>query len=472
MGTPESEDIVLVEGSDDGLWHGGSVSQSRKSVVVSHSNTTTSHNEVEVLSVVGKGRGRGVRLITGFDASYEFIGNAGEELWFKTDLDAPNGRIIGVNLFESDRERWRELVPERDVAMNRAHVFGGHIVLSYLNKAHTEIRVHKPDGSLLRIQELPGLATVAGLRGSPEEDLVHFSYTSFNTPREVWSMSVASGASSVVHRPELSLDRDAFVTEQVVYPSKDGTEVSMFLVRKRDTEIDGQLPTLLYGYGGFNVSMTPHFSSKYLVWMERGGLVAVPNLRGGGEYGEAWHQAGTKLQKQNVFDDFIAAAEWLIAEGYTTSERMAISGGSNGGLLVGACMIQRPELFGAALPAVGVMDMLRYQNFTIGWAWARDYGTSDDPAEFEALYAYSPLHNLEDGVSYPATLVMTGDHDDRVVPAHSYKFAARLQAASDGTRPALIRIETRAGHGAGKSTEMRIDQTADELAFLEWALGI
>ena len=472
LGTPESEDLVLVEAKDDGVWHWPAVTESGKSVVISHQNTATSHNEVEVLSLVGSSRGRGVRLISGFDAIYDFVGNDGQELWFHTDLDAPNGRIVAIDLFESDRERWRELIPEQDVALESATAIGGHLVLSYLNKAHTELRVHRADGSSLRTQGLPGIATVNGVQGTWEDQTAYFSYTSYSTPPEVWSMNVTTGESSVVQRPEMNFERDDFLTEQVTYASKDGTPVSMFLVRKHDTQIDGQLPTLLYGYGGFNVSLTPYFDPKYILWMERGGLLAVPNLRGGGEYGEAWHQAGTKLNKQNVFDDFIAAAEWLMDEGYSSPERLAISGGSNGGLLVGACLSQRPDLFAAALPDVGVMDMLRYQNFTIGWAWARDYGTSADPEEFNALYAYSPLHNLRDGERYPATLVMTGDHDDRVVPAHSYKFAARLQEATAGNAPALIRIETRAGHGAGRSTAMRIDKAVAELAFLQFALGL
>ena len=472
MGTAEEDDIVLKEAPREGVWLWSKVTESGRALVVAINDTELDKNEVEVLSLVGPSRGRGVKIVSGFDAQYHFVGNRGDELWFSTTLDAPNGRVIAIDVFEPERERWRELIPERDVALESVAVVGGHLVLSYLRDAHSELRVHRTDGTLLREQELPGLGSSGAVEGQFGSPTAYFGYTSFTTPYEVWSLDVASGETRCIRKPQVDFDPDAFDVRQEFYTSNDGTRVPMFLVSKKGLARDGNAPTYLYGYGGFNISLTPVFSTKNLVWLERGGLLAIANLRGGGEYGEDWHKAGTKLQKQNVFDDFIAAAEWLIAEDYTRPARLAIAGGSNGGLLVGACMIQRPELFAAALPAVGVMDMLRYQHFTIGWAWARDYGTSDNADEFAALYAYSPLHNLSDGVAYPATLVTTGDHDDRVVPAHSYKFAARLQEASAGNAPALIRIETRAGHGAGKSTAMRIEEAVDELSFLDFALGI
>lgn len=472
MGTPEGQDILLVEAGDVNLWHWPQVTESGRAVVITHHNSATDVDELEVLSLVGGGRGRGVQLITGFDAKFQYVGNDGDEFWVITDLEAPNRKLVAVNLFDSDPERWRELVPEREMALEGAHAVGGSLILTYLHDAHSEVRIHGPEGRLIRTQELPGIATVGGFGGNWEDPVTYFYYTDFNTPTEIWSLDVASGASAVLHRPELDIAPGDFVTEQVFFESKDGTPVPMFLVHKKGMKRDGQQPTYLYGYGGFNISLTPSFSEKNQLWLERGGLLAIPNLRGGGEYGDAWHKAGTLLQKQNVFDDFIAAAEWLVAEKYTCPAKLAIAGGSNGGLLVGACMTQRPELFAAALPSVGVMDMLRYQHFTVGWAWASDYGTSADPDQFAALYAYSPLHNLRDGQEYPATLVLTGDHDDRVVPAHSYKFAARLQEASAGIIPALIRIETRAGHGGGSSIPMRIEQAADELTFIEYALGL
>lgn len=472
LGTPEEEDIVLRAAPADGHFLSASVTSSRTAVVVRDRESAHRFNTLEVISIAGASRGRSVRLVTGFDAHYEYVGNAGDVFWVETDLGAPNRRLMAIDLFTPERENWRELVPERPVVLERSHAVGGHLVLQYLRDAHSELRVHRVDGTLVRTQELPGKGTVRGFEGDQENPVTRFSYTDFATPSEIWELEVASGRTRLLRRPEVGVDPDLLETRQVFYESKDGTQVPMFLVHRRGLELSGSHPTYLYGYGGFNVSQTPRFRTSNALWLERGGVLAFTNLRGGGEYGETWHQAGTKLQKQNVFDDFIAAAEWLIDRGYTSPSNLAIAGGSNGGLLVGACMIQRPELFAVALPAVGVMDMLRYQRFTIGRAWAGDYGTSEDPAEFRALYAYSPLHNLREGVAYPATLVTTGDHDDRVVPAHSYKFAARLQAAHSGDVPTLIRIETRAGHGAGKSTSMRIEEASDVLAFAAYFTGM
>ncbi|MCA9270641.1 MAG: S9 family peptidase, partial [Planctomycetales bacterium] len=336
----------------------------------------------------------------------------------------------------------------------------------YLHDAQSRVEIFDLNGDHVRQVPLPGAGAVGGFGGRADSPETFFTFESFCTPPTIYRYDVDSGQMSVFRRPQLKFDPDAFETKQVFYRSKDGTKVPMFISGKKGLKHEGDTPTLLYGYGGFNIALTPSFSVTNLVWMEQGGLYALANLRGGGEYGRAWHEAGMKERKQNVFDDFIAAAEFLVREKYTRPERLAIRGGSNGGLLVGAVMTQRPELFAAALPAVGVMDMLRYHKFTIGWAWVSDFGSSEDPAEFRNLLAYSPLHNLRQGVKYPATLVTTGDHDDRVVPAHSFKFAAALQAAHAGDAPVLIRIETSGGHGAGTPTSKLIEEAADRLAFL------
>jgi prolyl oligopeptidase len=332
--------------------------------------------------------------------------------------------------------------------------------------ARSAVKVFDLRGKYLRDVDLPGIGSVGGFGGRRDDRETFYAFTSFTMPGVVYHYDLASGKSEVWRQPKVDFDASGYETRQVFYPSKDGTKVPMFITHRKGMALDGDNPTLLYGYGGFSASMTPFFSPTYAVWLERGGILAIANLRGGAEYGEDWHLAGTKLRKQNVFDDFISAAEWLIANRYTQSARLAIQGGSNGGLLVGACMTQRPELFGAALPAVGVMDMLRFHKFTVGWGWIDDYGSSDDPAEFKALLAYSPLHNLKEGTAYPPMLATTGDHDDRVVPGHSFKFTAALQAAHRGSNPVLIRIETKGGHGAGKPTTMKIAESADQLAFL------
>jgi len=327
-------------------------------------------------------------------------------------------------------------------------------------------------GKFVRELKLPGLGTANGFGGKRRDTETFYTFTSFTSPPTIYRYDMKTGEGTVFRRPKVDFNPDDYETTQVFYPSKDGTQVPMFLSHKKGLKLDGTNPTYLYGYGGFNISLTPTFSPANVVWMERGGVFAQPSLRGGGEYGESWHQAGTKLKKQNVFDDFIAAAEYLIERKVTSSPKLAIGGGSNGGLLVGACLTQRPELFGATLPAVGVMDMLRFHKFTIGWAWIDDYGTSDNPEQFRAIHAYSPLHNIKAGTAYPATMVTTADHDDRVVPAHSFKFAATLQAAQSGDAPILIRIETKAGHGAGKPTTKLIEEAADRWAFLIRALKV
>src|SRR6185369_14578834 len=345
-----------------------------------------------------------------------------------------------------ERDQWKVLIPEARDTLHAVRVVNNQFIASYMQDAKSEVQIFDTAGTKVRDFPLPGIGTVGGFTGKPKDTETFYAFTSFTAPGSIYRHDLRTGHSSIFRQPKLKYDPSQYETEQVFYNSKDGTRVPMFLVHKKGVQFNGHNPTLLYAYGGFNISLTPSFSVSTIVWLEMGGVYAQPNLRGGGEYGEEWHQAGTKLHKQNVFDDFIAAAEWLIEHKVTSREKLAISGGSNGGLLVGACLTQRPDLYGAALPAVGVMDMLRFHKFTIGWAWTSDYGSADNPDEFKALLAYSPYHNLKPGVSYPATMVTTTDHDDRVVPAHSFKFAARLQEYNAGPHPALIRIETMAGH--------------------------
>ena len=413
-----------------------------------------------------------VELLNDFDADYSFIDNVGGVFYFRTDLAAPRGRIIAIDLAKPARADWREIVPQSPDRLEGASLLNNQLVVRYLKDAHADVRMFDLDGKVVRTVALPGLGTAGGFGGKREDAETFYAFTGYTAPTTIYRYDLRTGTSAVFRQPKVDFQPDAFETKQIFYTSKDGTRVPMFITHKKGLVLDGKNPTLLYGYGGFDISLTPSFSPSLVVWMEMGGVYAVPSLRGGGEYGREWHEAGMKLKKQNVFDDFIAAADWLIAQRYTSSEKLAISGGSNGGLLVGACMNQRPELFRAALPAVGVMDMLRFHKFTIGWAWVSDYGSPDNAEEFKALHAYSPYHNLKPGVHYPATLVTTGDHDDRVVPAHSFKFAARLQEYHRGKHPVLIRIETRAGHGAGKPTAKLIEEAADRWAFLVRELGI
>jgi prolyl oligopeptidase len=357
-------------------------------------------------------------------------------------------------------------VPEAKERLQGTSFIDHKFVLNYLKDAYTQVKIYDTAGKFLSAIELPGIGTADGFNGKAIDKETFYAFTGFTTPTTIYRYDFTTGKSTVFRQPKVDFNPSDYETKQVFYASKDGTKVPMFITHKKGLKLDGNNPTVLYGYGGFDISLTPGFSVGNLVWMEMGGIYAQANLRGGGEYGEEWHQAGMKLKKQNVFDDFIAAAEWLIANKYTSTPKLSILGGSNGGLLVGAAMTQRPDLFGAAIPAVGVMDMLRFQTFTIGWAWVSDYGSSDNADEFKALYAYSPLHNIKPGTSYPPTLITTADHDDRVWPGHSFKFAAALQAAQAGDAPVLIRIETKAGHGAGKPTTKVIEEIADRWAFL------
>ena len=407
-----------------------------------------------------------IELIDEFEASYDFIEHNSSIFWFRTDLDAPKGKVIGIELNHLDPSHWQEIIAEAQETLEKVGIINNQFVANYLQDAKSQVKILALDGTLIREIELPGMGTVRGFNGKSSDTETFYSFTSFTTPTTSYRYDMRTGKSTIFRQPQIDFNSNDYVTKQVFYPSKDGTIIPMFITHKKDLQLDGNNPTYLYGYGGFNFSLTPSFSIGNLVWLELGGVYVVPNLRGGSEYGEAWHQAGIKEKKQNVFDDFIAAAEWLITHQYTSSGQLAISGRSNGGLLVAACMSQRPELFAVVLPAVGVLDMLRFPKFTIGWAWCSEYGSPDQEEDFKILYSYSPLHNLQPGTKYPATLITTAEYDDRVVPAHSFKFAAALQAAHGGDNPILIRIETKAGHGAGKPTKKIIEEIADKWAFV------
>jgi prolyl oligopeptidase len=466
LGDAQSSDRLVYQRTDQPKWgFNAGVTDDGRYLIFSVSQGTDTRNRVFYQDLKAA-ESKVVELLNDFDASYNFIDNDGPIFWFLTDLKAPRSRIIAVDIREPSREKWKEIVPEAAGTLTGVGVVGDRFVAEYLRDARSEVKLFKLDGSPDREIDLPGIGSAGGFVGRRADTETFYNFTSFNVPGRIYRYEFGSGRSLLWKQPKVDFDPDAFETKQVWVTSKDGTRVPMFVTHKKGLKLDGSNPALLYGYGGFNISLTPSFSIGNIVWMEMGGIYAVPNLRGGGEYGESWHKAGTKLQKQNVFDDFIASAEWLIKEGYTNPRKLAISGGSNGGLLVGASMTQRPDLFGACLPAVGVLDMLRFHKFTIGWAWASDYGSAENGEEFKALLAYSPYHNLKPGVAYPPTLITTADHDDRVVPAHSFKFAARAQQYQAGDNPMLIRIETKAGHGAGKPVSKQIEERADQLAFL------
>ena len=411
-------------------------------------------------------------LFDEWDALYEIIGNDGPDFFVNTNKDAPRGRVVRVRLRKPAQKHWRDIVPQAEETLQSASYVGGMVVASYLKDARGEVRVFNQSGAFVHEVKLPGVGSVAGFEGHAHDPETFYSFTSFTAPPAIYRYDVSTGASTLFASAKLvDLTADDYATQQVFYQSKDGTRIPMFIVHRKGLALNGRQPTLLYGYGGFNISLRPSFNVGRLAWVEMGGVLAIPNLRGGGEYGEAWHLAGTKTHKQNVFDDFIAAAEWLIDNHYTSTPRLAIQGASNGGLLVAACLTQRPDLFGAALPAVGVLDMLRYHLPSANArAWSSDYGLSESEEEFKALFAYSPYHNIEEGTCYPPTLITTADHDDRVVPWHSFKFAAALQHAQSCGNPILIRVETRAGHGAGTPRWMRIENQADMWAFLVKAL--
>ena len=466
LDTPQSDDTLVYDRPDQKDWlFGAHVTEDGNYLIVSVFQGTDTKNRVYYKDLRNKDA-QVVKLLDNFDAAYSFVGNRGTRFWFQSDLQASRGKIIEIDVKQPGRENWKVIVPESREALQSATFVDQKFVLNYLRDAYTQVRLYDLTGKLVREVQFPGIGTAEGFGGKTTDKETFYAFTGFTTPTTIYRYDTTTGKSSVFRQPKVDFNPADFETKQVFYTSKDGTRVPMFLTHKKGLKLDGNNPTYLYGYGGFNVSLSPAFSVGNLVWMELGGVYAQPNLRGGGEYGEEWHQAGMKLKKQNVFDDFIRAGEWLIENKYTSTPKLAIGGGSNGGLLVGAAMTQRPDLFGAAVPQVGVMDMLRFQKFTIGWAWVSDYGSSDNADEFKALYAYSPLHNIKPGTSYPATMVTTADHDDRVWPGHSFKFAATLQAAQAGSAPVLIRIETKAGHGAGKPTAKVIEEIADRWAFL------
>ena len=472
LGTPQSEDRLVYHRPDHKDWNfGGGVTDDGHYLVISASQGTDPKNRV-LYQDLQQPDAPVVELLMDFDADYTFIDNDGPVFWFSTDLNAPRHRVIAIDITKPARENWREIIPQASETLTSVGAVNNQFVCVYLKDAHSQVKVFGLDGAFAREVTLPGIGSAGGFGGKRTDTETFYSFTSFTSPGNIFRYDMKTATSAVYRQPKVAFNPDDYETRQVFYASKDGTRVPMFITHKKGLKLDGKNSTLLYGYGGFNISLTPSFSVANLAWMEMGGVYALPNLRGGGEYGEEWHQAGTKLKKQNVFDDFIAAAEWLIANKYTSARKLAISGGSNGGLLVGACLTQRPDLFGATLPAVGVMDMLRFHKFTIGWAWTSDYGSSEEADQFKALRAYSPLHNIRPGTKYPPTLITTADHDDRVVPAHSFKFAAALQAAQAGRAPTLIRVETRAGHGAGKPTTKLIEEAADKLAFLVHELRV
>lgn len=413
------------------------------------------------------------KIADGFDYEYGVIDHIDGKFLIKTNYKAPKYRVVLVDPKNPTPQNWKEILPEKEDVLQMATIAGNQIIAEYMADVKSQAYVYTLDGEMVHEIELPGVGSMGGFRGKKDENEAFYTFTTYNIPPTIYRYNIETNESEVFRTPEISFNSDNYETKQVFYESKDGTKIPMFITHKKGLEMNGDNPVYLYGYGGFNISLTPGFRITMVPFMENGGVFAVANLRGGGEYGEEWHKAGTKMQKQNVFDDFIAAAEYMIEEKYTKPERIAIAGGSNGGLLVGACMTQRPDLFGVALPAVGVMDMLRYHMFTIGSHWAGDYGRSDESEEmFKYLYNYSPIHNIQDSVSYPATMVTTADHDDRVVPAHSFKFIATLQEKHVGDNPVIIRIETKAGHGAGKPTDKIIEETADKLAFIFYNMGI
>lgn len=471
LNAPQKDDELVFGGEDfKRRYIGAGLTEDERFLIVSAANTT-SGNELWIKDLSDPSS-KFVSVVDNMEKNHYIIDNDGNKLFIYTELNAPNGRIVTVDFAKPTPENWLDLIPETDNVLSPS-TGGGKIFASYLKDATSLVRQFDRNGKLEREIELPGVGTASGFGAKRDDKDLYYSFTSYIHPSTIYKYDIASGISEVYKESGAKFDPSQYESKQIFYTSKDGTKVPMIITHKKGVKLDGSNPTLLYAYGGFNISLTPSFSLAHVILLEQGGIYAVANLRGGGEYGETWHLAGTKMKKQNVFNDFIAAAEYLINGKYTSSEKLAIAGGSNGGLLVGACMTQRPELFKVAFPAVGVLDMLRYHKFTAGAGWAFDYGTADDSKEmFEYLYKYSPYHALKANTAYPATMVTTADHDDRVVPAHSFKFAARLQEYHQGSNPVLIRIDTKAGHGAGKSTAMQIAENADRWAFMFQNMGI
>ena len=470
LGTGQGDDQLVYERPDEPEWtFGVTVTDNGRWLVLSISDGTDPQNQVWVRDLKIDD-GAWLPIVDNFDHEFAYLANDGDTLFFLTDQDAPQKRIVATDA--SQRGAPAEVVPQRAATLVDADLVGGRLIAQYLKDVHTEVEMFELDGTPAGSVDLPGIGSANGFHGRRHHEETYFSFTNAVTPTSIYRVDVATGKTEVLRRPKIGFDTSKYTVEQVFYPSKDGTKIPMTIAYRKDLQKTGENPTLLYAYGGFNISITPYFSVDYAAWMEQGGVVAIANLRGGGEYGEAWHQAGKEGNKQNVFDDFIAAAEWLVDNKYTSRKRLAIRGGSNGGLLVGAVMTQRPELFGACLPAVGVHDMLRFHKFTAGQFWRSEYGSADEPDEFPYLYAYSPYHNVEPGTVFPPTMVTTADTDDRVVPMHSFKFAAALQHAQSGDAPILLRVEIKAGHGAGTPISKRIEQSADTWAFLAHVFGM
>ncbi len=466
VGTPQEDDVVVYAAPDNPDWGPrAQVTDDGNHLIITISVGTDSRYSIAYQDLTNPESRPGM-IIEGFDYDYSLIGNIGDDLYFRTNNGAPKNRLIVIDAKDPAPENWREVIPEAEDVLDGVNLVGGKIIAEYMQDAWSVVKIYDLDGNHTGNVDLPGIGMAFGFGGKADDAETFYGYTSFNTPSTINRFDIETGETTVFKAPDVPFNPDDYVVEQVFYSSRDGTRVPMFIAHHRDVVPDGNRPTLLYAYGGFNISLQPSYSVTRMAWMEMGGIFALANIRGGGEYGEEWHKAGTRLNKQNVFDDFIAAAEYLIDEGYTRTEKLAVQGGSNGGLLIGAVVNQRPDLFGVALPAVGVMDMLRFHQFTAGRFWTDDYGSADDREEFEALLAYSPYHNIQDGVAYPPTLVTTADTDDRVVPGHSFKYAARIQEVQGGDAPVLIRIETRAGHGAGVPTEKRIAAYADTWAFV------
>ncbi len=471
LGTSQKADKLIYGGTaaEKHRYVGGNVSEDNRYLQISAS-TSTSGNKL-FLKDLSNPNSKLITILDNTESDSYIIENVGTKLYIVTNMNAPNKKIVTVDASNPSPENWVDFIPETENVLSPG-TGGGYFFANYMVDAVSKVMQYDYDGKLVRNVELPGVGSVGGFGSKKEETELYYSFTNYVTPGSIYKYNIAEGTSELYRKPEIDFNPENYVSDQVFYTSKDGTKVPMIITHKKGLKLDGKNPTILYGYGGFNISLTPSFSITNAVWMEQGGIYAVPNLRGGGEYGKKWHNAGTKMQKQNVFDDFIAAAEYLIENKYTSKDYLAIRGGSNGGLLVGATMTQRPDLMKVALPAVGVLDMLRYHTFTAGAGWAYDYGTSEESQEmFEYLKGYSPVHNVKAGVEYPATLITTGDHDDRVVPAHSFKFAAELQEKQAGDNPVLIRIETDAGHGAGTPVSKTIEQYADIFGFTLYNMG-
>ena len=470
LGTSQKEDKVIFGADQKRRYVGGSVTDDDKYLIITAANSTYG-NELYIKDLT-QDNSPIITIVDNFKNSSYIIENEGTKLFIVTDLNAPNKKVVTADFSNPKQENWKDFIPETENVLSPS-TGGGYFFANYMKDAVSLIKQYDYSGKLVREISLPGIGTASGFGGKKEEKTLYYSFTNYITPGTIYSFEPNSGKSDIYQKPKVDFNSADYESKQVFYTSKDGTKIPMIITHKKGLKLDGKNPTILYGYGGFNISLTPSFSIANAVWLENGGVYAVPNLRGGGEYGKKWHVAGTKMQKQNVFDDFIAAAEYLTKSKYTSKDYLAIKGGSNGGLLVGATMTQRPDLIKVALPAVGVMDMLRYHTFTAGAGWAYDYGTAEDSKEmFEYLKGYSPVHNVKKGVQYPATMVTTGDHDDRVVPAHSFKFAAELQEKQSGSNPALIRIDINAGHGAGKSVSATIQENVDMQAFTFYNMGI